>query len=443
MARKRKPALKRRFGSIRQKGARFTVAFTAPDGKRHSPGKSFATAKQAELWLAKEEALIEQHNLGYVVWVPPQVRNAQDIQSSVTVAQWLDTFHENLEHRPKPPRPSTMQNYRRVTSNRITDPLAPGDKEPDVTRLADIQLVKLTKNDVYRWWDGLQRAYPTAHTINQQAYKRLKAACDEATRREMIPFNPVEIREAGKKVAPKEKYLPSDEELNAIYAHVPEQYRVLTSLMLFHGLRIGEAIALEQRHVHVEEQPGESVPRVVVQVEQNAQRVRDDDGKIYMMVQPPKTEAGYRSVPIMPQHVPDFLRHLKEFAPTTTTTVETLDRPRAVNLLTATRTGQIVMDTSYRSVLERAEIKAGVTTEIDPHCGRNWLITRLAEQGAHLKEIGQLLGQDDVQTILNVYMKVRAGRTTSLMDKVNSSLAPGAPGGEHEGLLWTRANKSV
>lgn len=82
-----------------------------------------------------------------------------------------------------------------------------------------------------------------------------------------------------------------------------------------------------------------------------------------------------------------------------------------------------MFDTSFRSVLTRAEERAGVTTEIDPHCGRNWLITRLAEQGAHLKEIGALLGQDDVATILDVYMKVRAGRTTTLMERVNNSLA--------------------
>ena len=61
--------------------------------------------------------------------------------------------------------------------------------------------------------------------------------------------------------------------------------------------------------------------------------------------------------------------------------------------------------------------------DIDPHTGRNWLITRLAEQGAHLKEIGALLGQDDLATIMDVYMKVRAGRTQALMERVNDTLA--------------------
>lgn len=414
--------MKRRFGSIRQRGARWIVQYTGPDGGRHTPGKSFSTERQADIWLSQEEALVEQHRLGYTTWIPPAARKEQAEQDSTTVGEWLDQFHTNLEHRPKPPRPSTMQNYRRVTRNRITHPLDPGSSVPDITRLADLPLVKLTKGDVYRWWDGVQRAFPDAHTINQQAFKRLRAACAEAARRELIPTNPVEVPEAGRRVAPKEKYLPSDEELQAILQAMPEQYRVLTSLMLFHGLRIGEAIALEQRHVTVEHLPAPWMPRVTVCVEQNAQRLQGDDGRTFMYLQPPKSDAGYREVPVIAQHVPLFLVHYARHLPGAPTRVETWQGVKHVSLLTATRTGGLMMDTSYRSVLERAEKRAGVTTEIDPHCGRNWLITRLAEQGAHLKEIGRLLGQDDVATILDVYMKVRAGRTTTLMEAVNRTI---------------------
>lgn len=109
----------------------------------------------------------------------------------------MEQFHTNLEHRPKPPRRSTLQNYRRVTRNRITEPLEPGREVPDITRLASLPLVKLTKGDVYRWWDGVQRAYRGAQTINQQAYKHLRAALAEAVRREIIEKNPVDIPESG------------------------------------------------------------------------------------------------------------------------------------------------------------------------------------------------------------------------------------------------------
>ena len=200
------------------------------------------------------------------------------------------------------------------------------------------------------------------------------------------------------------------------------QSRVLTSLMLFHGLRIGEALALERHHVMVEHLPASWMSRIVVRVGQNAQRLKGDDGRTFMFIQPPKSEAGHREVPIMANHVPLFLEHYARHLPGAPTEVETWEGTKQVALLTATRTGSLMMDTSYRSVLERAELKAGVTTEIDPHCGRNWLITRLAEQGAHLKEIGRLLGQEDVATILDVYMKVRTGRTVTLMEKVNATL---------------------
>lgn len=408
---------RRDFGTVRRKGKRFYAEYTGPDGRQHTPGHSFATRTDVDGWLSAERRLIDLN-----AWTPPKQRAEKQTTDAKTVGQWLDEFHDNLLHRPQPPRASTMQNYRRVTRNRITAPLPPGDGVEDIARLAGLRLVDLGKRDVHRWWDGVQRAYPDAHTINQQAYKRLKAACAAAVEREMIPTNPVAVPEAGKRVKTNEKYLPADGELQAILKAVPAQYRVLTSLMLFHGLRIGEALALERRHVVVEATPVPFLPKVTVRVEQNAQRVEDEHGKIYMLVQPPKSDAGYREVPIMAAHVPLFLTHLADHAPDGDTGVQTWQGPRQVELLTATRTGRLMLDTSYRSVLARAKDKAGVPAEIDPHCGRNWLITRLAEQGAHLKEIGKLLGQEDVSTILDVYLKVRAERTTSLMEKVNGSL---------------------
>ena len=124
----------------------------------------------------------------------------------------------------------------------------------------------------------------------------------------------------------------------------------------------------------------------------------------------------------MAADAPIFLEHLEKYAPGAPTVLRTTEGERSAVLLSSTGSGKMVMDTSFRSVLARAKETAGVSPDIDPHTGRNWLITRLAEQGAHLKEIGRLLGQDDVTTILNVYLKVRAERTTSLMEKVSATL---------------------
>lgn len=414
MASKRRT--RRDFGTVRKKGKRFYAEYTGLDGAQHTPGHSFANRTDADGWLAAERRLMDLET-----WIPPKQRAEKEKADSLTVGEWLDQFHDLLEIGANPLKPTTMQNYRNVTRWRITQPSEPGDTDEELTRLASMRLTEVTKNDVYRWWDAVQHNYKSA-TTNQQAYKRLKAAYIEAVRREMVTVNPVDIKKAGERGKAKDKYLPSDEEIDKILDGMNDRYKAFTSLIFHHGLRIGEAIALEVRHVHVKYVPGRDTPNVTVTIEQDAGRLSPDGEKTYMLIQSPKTDAGYRDVPIMCKDVPYFLDHLDNCVDGKTTTVRTADGEKEVQLFTKTSSGTILMDTSYRSVLDRVKKAVGVHPDINPHTGRNWLITRLAEQGAHLKEIGHLLGQSDMDTILEVYMKVRAGRTTSLMDKVNDSL---------------------
>lgn len=406
-------ARRRTWGKITKKRARFYAEYTGPDSKRHTPGHSFPTRGDAEGWLAQERRLIDLD-----AWEPPQARAVKKQADGVTVGQWMETYLEILGTRLKQ---STLQNYRKDVNNRILSPLAPGDSDPRVAGLKNIPLTRLTTADVYRWWDGLQGSYPDAKTTNQHAYKRLRAACAEAVRRQMIDVNPAYVREAGKRVQPKEKYLPEDWELAAILHLMDTGYKPLTSLTLHHGVRIGEAIAVEVTDVTVTPRPVPWLPRVAVTISKNAQRLTIDGKTRMVVMSTPKTSAGNRTVPIMDTDVPMFLAHLWAHDGKVTR-VLTDAGERAMVLFTHTATGQMVMDTSYRSILNRVKKKAGVNAGINPHTGRNWLITRLAEQGAHLKEIGALLGQDDVATILDVYMKVRPGRTDELMDRVNTTL---------------------
>ncbi|WP_018296759.1 tyrosine-type recombinase/integrase [Corynebacterium lubricantis] len=407
---------RRSWGKVAKKGKRYYAEYTGPDGARHTPGKSFPSKLDADGWLSAEKRLIDLD-----AWTPPVQRGQQERADLLTVGEWLDKFHDLLETGAKPLKPTTVQNYRDVTRKRITAPISPGDADPDVTFLYSMRLTTVTKNDIYRWWDAVQRNYDTPPT-NQQAYKRLKAAYAEAARREMILVNPVEIKKAAAKIKPDEKYLPSDEELAKILHGMNDRYKAVTSLIFHHGLRIGEAIALEVRHVHVEYLPVPYMPRVTVTIEQDLARLTPKGEKTYMLLQPPKTEAGNREVPTMPTDVPYFLNHIARYVNGQTTTVRTVDGVKEVELFTTTSQGRVLMDTSYRSVLDRVKRAVGVSAEIDPHTGRNFIITMLAEQGATLKEIGTLLGQADVSVILETYLKVRGGRTTTLMDRVSQSL---------------------
>lgn len=410
------------FGSIRQlKSGRFQARYKYRRREYKAPN-TFNTERQAQGWLNGEEKLI-----AFDEWAPPEERAraaaVQERKNSLTVGAWLTDFHDSLTHGAHAVRRSTMQTYLRNVNNRILHPLPPGDLEPDIIGLKDIPLHKLTKHDVYRWWDAVQRTYDTP-PVNQKAYARLKAACAEAARREMIAINPVDVPAAARKVKPKEQYLPEDWELHAIVSEIPERYKLLTVLTLFHGLRIGEAVALELADVKCEtpDTPCPLAPRWSVQVRQNAQRISDPGKPTFMFVQPTKTDAGRRAVPIMTEFLPVLFKHLEHHLATTQTQLETWEGARRAKLLTTTATGAMVMDTSYRSVLNGAKKTAGVSDDIHPHSGRRWLITRLAEQGAHVKEIGQIVGDENLETIMQVYMKVRAERTTEMMDAVSATL---------------------
>lgn len=411
---KRRP--RRSFGKISPKRGRFYASYPH-DGDEFTPGHSFKTRGDAEGWLAAERRLID---LGE--WTPPEQRKRDkqqaDQRRSLTVRAWLEQYHDSLTI-----RASTAQTYRRTIRNRITAPLPPGDKDPDVTRLADIPLVELTKADVYAWWDGITRAYDTPET-NKKAHVRLKSACDEAVRRELIDRNPVEIAAAKRRVERKLPYLPTTEELHAVVDEMPPAYKLLTVLCLFHGLRIGEAIAVEVDDV-ICDVPVPYAPRYAIRVKQNAQRITPDDGPTYMLLQKPKTQAGYRDVPFMSSMIPVLWEHMAKYvaAPVRVRLDKDLGGgTRRARLLTTTSRGKILMDTSYRNALGRAVKSAGVSERIKPHSGRRWLVTRLAEEGAHVKEIAKILGDNDLETIMAIYMQVRPTRTTELMNIVDVSV---------------------
>lgn len=416
---------RRSFGTVRQKRGKFFVEFKGLDEKTYSAGQGFDTYEQADIWLAKERDRQDAARRGFTTWHPPAVQKEQDKRKGITVGQWMQEYHQSIAPSKKL---STMQHYESTTRHRITE--IPGAPDcHDMQRLSELPMVSLTKDDVQRWWDAMVRAFPDSQETNRKAYVRLRAAFAEAVRRDLIPSNPVEVKGAGAKTKREAGYLPEDWELQSILEHTQPRYQVLMSLMLFHGLRIGEALALEQQHVIVEWLPVPFLPRVTVQVKQNAQRITPPKGQgaTYMNFQTPKSYAGAREVPIMPAHVMLFVNHLALFAPGVPVMVRadsTLKRvEREALLLSATATGRPVMDTSFRSVLGRAAEAAGVEGRITPHAGRRWLITRLAERGAHLKEIGRLLGQDDMETISKIYMQVRAGRTTELMDVVSKTVS--------------------
>lgn len=189
----------RGFGSLNPRkvarGKTNYFPFYTYNMKRHRAGTGFSRKMDAEAWLANEKKLID---LGE--WTPPAKRREKAEIDPLTVGEWIEEYRGKLEGRLKQ---STIRKYEDIENYRILDVKPPADEIKDITRLKDIPLVELTKKDVYRWWDAISAYWnDEGKVFNQKAYVRLKAACAEAVRRDMIPFNPVDIPEAAKRIKP-------------------------------------------------------------------------------------------------------------------------------------------------------------------------------------------------------------------------------------------------
>ena len=290
-------------------------------------------------------------------------------------------------------RASTFKAYQEIVSARVL-----GNE-----RLCRIPVNKLTPAMVAVWWQDTVTQFPDSGYRNSRAYQKLRSAIGLAVEYGYLQANPVVVRAARKRPKSAVKELPTTAELRAILGAVPARYRLITVMCLFHGLRIGEALAIKNKHIYY------SGGQLSIRVEGNLVRVPNGFGGVKMAYHPPKTQAGYRTVPVLAEFVPMVLEHVSEFG----------SGPE--EYATVTENHSPVFDTSYRSVFNRAKQRAGVTKLITPHYGRNYIITRLAEAGATPKEIGRILGQEDVSTIVGVYMRVRETRPVELMQRVNLS----------------------
>lgn len=389
---------RRKFGSIEElPSGKFRAYYRGPDGKRHKAPHTFFDPGDASSWLRSEQKLIE-----FGEWTAPASRNLSKEDKARTVGDWCKEWMEIRLTDTNPLEPSTAQDYWKALNTRILHSTGKAGY------LRTVPLTQLSRRDVTAWWDAINVQFD-GKTTNHNAYKRLKTIMTAAVRREMIPANPVDIPEASRRPKTKIKELPAKQvmqdivdELDHSKPRVDGSHKLIAILTFFHGLRIGEVLGLRRQDVIIE---GDSIS---FYIRGNAYRVPKQG---MVRKDRPKTEAGYRLIPAFARFNDDIRWHLAN---------RVGDSPDA--LLFTTGTGQLILDTSYRSILDRAKSRAGHDdVKITPHYGRVWLITTLAEAGMPIPAIGEYLGQRDLRTITEVYMRATEDRKKKVLDAVNAA----------------------
>lgn len=167
------------------------------------------------------------------------------------------------------------------------------------------------------------------------------------------------------------------------YGRLPALISVTT------GMRLGEVLGLQWGDIDMK--------RGMVCVRRTVTRFADDNGKVRLAVEVPKTEAGHRVVPLLPV----LRRALKIYGGSKP------DPARfVIGCDTKPRLPRCVRD-GYTRFLLRHNLPC-----IKFHALRHTYATLLVEAGSDLKTVAVMMGHADVTTTMNLYVHPSAAAKT-------------------------------
>ncbi len=167
--------------------------------------------------------------------------------------------------------------------------------------LGGVEIGKLTPSAVRRWYSGLVAKGRPGPTTVAKSYRLLHAICATAVADEMIVKNPCVIEGGGKERAP-ERSVVTAAEVWALADAVDQRFRAMVLLAGFVGLRKGELFGLTRARV--------DLLHGLITVAEQYQQLKD--GRL--VLGPPKTEAGRRTLAVPPPLVAEIEAHLATFA---------------------------------------------------------------------------------------------------------------------------------
>jgi integrase len=369
----RRAKLKRGFGEISWlPSGRYRARYTGPDANRHSAPLTFVARIDAEGWLVEQERLISRGE-----WQRParQVRVAP-----LLVGEYATVVVERRRL-----RPATVALYAKLL--RLTIP-------PTWTTRP---LGEITAAEVSAWYAGMRKT-PTQQA---NAYGLLKSIFKEAVDEGLLETNPCRVKAGGQKQRAREIDVLTVDQLNRYLAAVPEARRVPLLLAGWCGLRSGEVRGLRVRDLDLD--------AGVVHVRQAVVRLKGQ-----LLIGPPKTNAGIRSVAI-PPHLLPALRAWADQQPT---------RAREALLFPAGDGHSPLNDSVLRTAHDKG--KAAIDMPgLTIHGLRHTSATLAAQLGATLAELQARIGHSTPNMAMR-YQHVAAERDAQLAARMSAFATGGS-----------------
>ena len=218
-------------------------------------------------------------------------------------------------------------------------------------------------------------------------------------------------------------YIPSEAQIHAVAAALPERYRAIAWMAAGCGWRRGEILGLEL--------DGLDFLRRTAEVRQQLKALTG----VKPFIGPPKTRTSAR-VSELPQVTSLALaRHLELF-PVAERDIEDRIDPRKrvrrpARLVFTTSTGAPVHPAWWAKIWSKAAGTAGIPKGVGVHCLRHYYATLLIHEGKDVKTVQLAMGHATPMITLNTYAGEwpdAAGRTRAIVDSALGNVPSVCPG---------------
>jgi integrase len=339
----------------------------------HSAPATFRTKKEADSFLAGVRADLDRG-----VWLDPGAGKVSVADYSV---RWL-------RERPQL-RPRTVELYEGLLRNHINPSLGP------------TQMNQLTSARVREWRATMLRSGKPGVSAVAKCYRLLHAIFATAVEDGLVPRNPCIIKGASIE-RPAERPVASIAQVFEIADAIEPQYRAMVMLGTFCSLRLGEIRALRRRHVDVLHR--------TVRVEEQIQELSNGE----LVVGPPKSDAGVRTVAIPPAILPEIEAHLASFVGV-----------GPDEMLFSNLAGGPLRRATFYTVWGRASKRVGITG-LRFHDLRHTGNTLAAMTGASTKELMSRMGQSSPRAAL-IYQHATKERDVAIANGLSTLIEAQRP----------------
>jgi len=267
------PRSRSAWGSTRKLPSGRWQARYRVDGTWRPAPSTFRTKRDADAFLAATRADLERGS-----WLPPERGR---ITLRAYAAQWLEQ---------KPDlRPRSREQYEIALRRHI------------LPRLGERELSQISPSTVRSWHASLQAAGDIGPPTIAKAYRLLHAVFATAVEDELVAKNPCLLRGASTDRT-AERPVATVEQVYLIADAITPSLRAMVLFATFTGLRLGELRALKRRRLDLDAR--------TAQVVEQYQELSSGD----LVLGPPKTDAGYRTVAIPEALVGELETHLDHYA---------------------------------------------------------------------------------------------------------------------------------